>query len=418
MHRLHALSFLVASLLATVANADDLDTGGRGVGINIDIPWQRIQIDEQFRAEGVAVGDFNHDGLNDIAAGDVWYQAPDWTRHEIRQPLNQAGKPTEKYDGSKGYSNSFALWAHDVNQDGWDDIIVVGYPGAPFYWYENPHKNDGHWPQHEIWHSACNETPLFTDVTGDGNPDIVLGSQPERQMGYLELPGKENCTEKWIFTPISEPGDPNENGTFMYYHGLGAGDMNQDGRMDVIIPHGWWEGPAEKSASLWTFHPLPLIKEGEDKPAKASNIYILDLDLDGDMDVVMSSAHAFGVWWWENLGPEKPFAYHLIDESFSQTHALWLVDMRGDSTPTLVTGKRYFAHMGSDPGEFEDVVMNTFEIRRSPGQLPTFVKTEIVEGRDTGVGTQFHMTDFDKNGTWDIVLSNKKGVNVLLQTKK
>jgi hypothetical protein len=204
----------------------------------------------------------------------------------------------------------------------------------------------------------------------------------------------------------------------MYYHGLGVGDMNHDGRMDVIIPHGWWEGPAEKSVSTWTFHPQPLIKDGEDKPAAASNIYILDLDLDGDMDVVMSSAHAFGIWWWENRGDDQPFAYHLVDDSFSQTHALWLVDLHGDITPTLVTGKRYFAHQGSDPGGRDPVVMFTYEIRRSPGQPPTFVPTELVSGRDTGVGTQFEMIDLDKNGTWDIVLSNKKGVNVLLQSEK
>lgn len=377
--------------------------------------WRRIQIDDQLRAEGVAAGDFNRDGKLDVAAGDVWYAAPDWTRREFRQPLDREGKPTTMYDGSKGYSNCFASWAYDVNYDGWDDLIVVGYPGAPFYWYENPQNKDGHWPQHEIWHSACNETPLFVDLTGDGKPEIVLGSQPERQMGYLELPSKDKCTEKWTFRPISEPGDPQSNGTFMYYHGLGVGDLNQDGRLDVIIPHGWWEAPADPTAMPWTFHPSPLAKEPGADPMPASNIHVLDLDLDGDMDVLTSSAHAFGIWWWENQGLDQPFDFHLVDDSFSQTHASWLVDLRGDATPTLVTGKRYFAHMGSDPGEFDPVVMHTFEIRRSPGQPPTFVRTEIVAGRDTGIGTQFQMVDFDGNGTWDIVLSNKKGVNLLLQ---
>jgi hypothetical protein len=378
--------------------------------------WQRIQIDDQFRAEGVAAGDFNRDGKLDIAAGDVWYAAPNWTRHEFRPPLDRQGKPTTKYDGSTGYSNCFASWAYDVNQDGWDDLIVVGYPGAPFYWYENPQNQEGHWPQHEIWHSACNETPLFVDLTGDDQPEIVLGSQPERQMGYLELPPPEKCTEKWTFRPISEPGDPQRNGTFMYYHGLGVGDLNQDGRLDVIIPHGWWEAPADPTATPWTFHPMPLVKEPGGDPVPASNIHVLDLDLDGDMDVLTSSAHAFGIWWWENRGLDQPFEYHLVDDSFSQTHASWLADLRGNATPALVTGKRYFAHMGSDPGEFDPVVMHTFEIRRSPGQPPTFVRTEIVAGRDTGIGTQFQMLDFDGNGTWDIVLSNKKGVNVLLLT--
>jgi len=378
--------------------------------------WERIAIDATFRAEGVAAGDFNHDGKLDVAAGDVWYAAPDWKLHPFRQPLTQAGKPTERYDGAKGYSNCFASFARDLNGDGWDDLIVVGYPGDPFYWYENPRNQEGFWTQHEIWHSACNETVLFTDITGDGQPELVLGSQPERQMGYLTLPSTEKCRDKWTFTAISEPGDPAQNGTFKYYHGLGAGDLNGDGRTDVIIPHGWWEGPAPGASGPWKFHSLPLAKNNEGNPLPASNIHVLDLDLDGDQDLILSSAHAFGIWWFENTGsPTELFKYHLIDESFSQTHALALVNLRGDGEPALVTGKRYFAHMGSDPGGRDPVVMHWFAIERQAGQPPRFVRHEIEAGRDTGVGTQFEVIDFNRDGTLDLVLSNKKGVNVLLQ---
>jgi hypothetical protein len=382
-----------------------------------DPAWERIKLDGTFRAEGVAAGDFNKDGKLDIAAGDVWYAAPDWKMRRFRQQLTQNHQPTEAYDGSKGYSNCFASFTHDINGDGWDDLIVVGYPGDPFYWYENPQNKDGDWKQYEIWHSACNETILFTDITRDGKPELILGSQPERQMGYLSLPTPEKCHEKWTFTAISEAGEPNQNGTFKYYHGLGAGDVNGDGRLDVIIPHGWWEGPETISTGLWTFHPQPLAKDNKGNPVPASNIHVLDLDLDGDNDIILSSAHAFGIWWFENPGKNstEPFKYHLIDESFSQTHALAMVDLLGNGKQALVTGKRYFAHMGPDPGEFDPVVMHWFAIERAAGQPPKFVKHEIEAGKDTGVGTQFQMIDFNKDGTLDLVLSNKKGVNVVLR---
>ncbi|WP_373652463.1 FG-GAP repeat domain-containing protein [Schlesneria sp. DSM 10557] len=379
--------------------------------------FERIELDATFRSEGVTVGDFNKDGKLDVAAGDVWYAAPDWKRSRYRQPLNQQGQPTEAYDGTKGYSNCFASFTYDLNGDGWDDIIAVGYPGDPFYWYENPKNKEGDWKAHEIWHSACNETVLFTDLNNDGKPELILGSQPERQMGYLTIPATEKCDEKWVFTPISEPGEPHENGTFKYYHGLGTGDVNSDGRIDVIIPHGWWEAPAKLGDGTWTFHPLPLAKDNQGAPLPASNIHVIDLDLDGDNDLILSSAHAFGIWWFENPGKDssEPFKYHLIDESFSQTHALALVDLVEKNKPALVTGKRFFAHMGSDPGEFQPVVMYWFEIERTKGQPPRFVKHEIEAGRDTGVGTQFSMVDFNRDGRLDVVLSNKKGVNVLLQ---
>lgn len=375
----------------------------------VDSAWQRIEVDPEFRAEGVAVGDFNRDGKLDIAAGDVWYAAPDWKLHEVR--------PVGKYDGSKWYSNCFVAFAADVNQDGWDDLILIGFPGDPFHWYENPKNQPGHWAKHEIWHSACNESPLFTDITGDGRPEIILGSQPEQQMGYLELPPAERARDKWAFRAISEPGDPNSNGTFKYYHGLGAGDLNQDGRTDVVIPHGWWEQPEKLTAAPWKFHPLQLSKAPGEAPLPASNIQVVDLDLDGDHDLVMSSAHGYGVWWFENIGTSTApeFAFRLIDESFSQTHALWMGPLRADGQVAFVTGKRYFAHMGPDPGEFDPVVMNWFEAHRTAGKPPQITRHSIPAGADTGVGTQFQVIDLDQDGHLDVVLSNKKGVNVLRQ---
>lgn len=378
--------------------------------IVVDDNWTRIKLDETFRAEGVATGDFNHDGLMDVAAGDYWYAAPDWKKHEVR--------PVGEYKWNGSYSQCFVEFAHDISGDGWDDLIIVGFPGDPFSWYENPQNAEGHWKKHEIWTSACNETVLFTDITGDGKPELVLGSQPERQMGYLEIPPADKIRERWKFIPISEPGDPAQNGTFKYYHGLGAGDFNGDGRADVLIPHGWWEQPEKLDGSLWVFHPWKLSEKPDVAPLPAANLHVIDLDLDGDHDVIMSSAHKYGVWWFENTGAGKQMVFHKIDDTVSQTHALLMVDLKGNGNPHLVTGKRFWAHNGSDPGEKEPVAMLTYEIIREKGQPPKFVRREIGAGLDTGIGTQFEIRDFNADGQFDVILSNKKGVNVLLQKPK
>ncbi len=54
-----------------------------------------------------------------------------------------------------------------------------------------------------------------------------------------------------------------------------------------------------------------------------------------------------------------------------------------------------------------------YEVKRGKGSPPQFIRHEIVEGRDTGIGTQFEVTDINGDGLPDIVLSNKKGVNIL-----
>jgi len=374
-----------------------------------NVEWKRIQLDSKFRAEGVAAADVNRDGKTDILAGDVWYEAPQWSAHELR--------PAGDYVFDGGYSQCFASFAYDINRDGWQDYIVVGMPGEPCYWYENPRGIDRHWNQHLILREASNESPQFGDLTGNGIPELVLGA--ESQLGFCPLPADAMSAERWEFVPVGVPGDPHTNGTFKYYHGLGRGDLNGDGRSDVVIPHGWHEAPVGRETEPWLFHAFVLTKDGENEPLRAADIHIYDLDLDGDQDIIMSSAHEFGIWWFENLGApdQTKFKYHLIDESFSQTHALCLADINHDGHQDLITGKRFYAHNGSDPGGKEAVVMYWFEVNRRPGRPPTFTRHEIPAGRDTGIGTQFQVTDITGDSLLDIVLSNKKGVNVLVQQR-
>lgn len=379
-----------------------------------DHNWTRITLDTRFRSEGVAIGDFNKDGRNDIVAGDVWYENPKaagqaWSMHEIRQPGS--------FVAGVGYSNSFANYAYDIDGDGWQDAVIVGFPGDPFHWYKNPGNGaKAHWEGHEIWHSICNESPDFADITGDKKPEFVFGSQPESQMGFSMLPNKDSVTAKWSFHAVSAKGDPNKNGTFKYYHGLGYGDLNNDGRSDILIAHGWWEQPENATKGEWEFHPYALATDGVN-PERIADIHVEDLDLDGDNDIIGSSAHAYGVWWFENVSGNKSpqFKAHLIDKSFSQTHAMEFADVDGDGQRDIITGKRFFAHNGADPGGRDPVLMYWYEIRRVKGQQPKFIPHEIVAGRDSGVGTQFVAQDFDGDGDLDIALSNKKGVNVLIQ---
>jgi len=377
-----------------------------------DVRWERINLDKSFRSEGVAAFDVNHDGKIDVVAGDVWYEAPSWKMHEIRTPGT--------YIPDKGYSNSFCNFGCDVNGDGWDDLICIGFPGADFNWYENPKNAPGHWKEHLLWHSACNETPNFLDLTGDGKPELILGSQPEDQMGYLPIPAADQVNSKWTFFPVSTPGDPKkqgmDNGSHKFYHGLGVGDFNQDGRNDVIIRDGWWEAPEDRTKTPWTFHPFSMVRTDKTWGTECANIFADDLDGDGDMDLISSSAHAFGVWWWENIDG-KTLRQHVIDKSFSQTHAMWYIDLNGDGVRDIVTGKRFFAHQGHDPGGHDPVVMVWYEVKKTKGAPPQFVRHEIVEGRDTGIGTQFQVADVNGDKLPDIVLSNKKGVNILVQRR-
>jgi len=358
------------------------------------VRFDHIVVDARFRSEGVAVADVNRDGFNDILVGDVWYAAPDWQAHEIRAP--------QTYDPDKGYSQCFANFAMDVDEDGWVDSIVVGFPGAPAFWYRNPGEATEHWQAHQFASAACGETPIFGDLLGDGRPVPVFALN--RRITWFRA--GEDPTAEWTAYPVTQELPAFET----FGHGLGMGDVNGDGRTDLLGTEGWWEAPEDRSRSDWTFHRTPL------GPACADMI-VYDVDGDGDNDVVTSAAHEYGIWWFEQKrdNGEATFEQHEIFSEVSQTHALILADINNDGLHDLITGKRYHAHNGGDPGSGEPAVVCWLELERPEGAPCRFRVHEIDD--DSGVGTQFQVCDLDGDGLLDVVTSNKKGVHAFLQRR-
>ena len=359
-----------------------------------EVSFRKIVVDEAFRSEGVAVGDVNHDGKLDIMVGDLWYEAPDWKVHEIR--------PVGKYVAGTGYSNCFNCWAVDINRDGWVDQMVVLWPGKPGVWYENPRNKHGHWKERTFAPDVSNETPAFADLLGDGKNVGVFGCK-----GAMVWAAPAADANQPFDIHKIDPG-PKAPGTERYSHGLGVGDINGDGRNDVLFTTGWWEAPADRTKENWTFHKADL---GPD----CADMLVYDVDGDGDADVISSSAHAYGIWWHEQKPSDggSAFVQHEIAKDWSQSHAMILADMNGDGLLDIVTGKRHLAHNGGDPGAKDPAVMYWYELRRPEKGKVEFVPHKFDDS--SGVGTQFVVCDFDGDGRPDVVTSNKSGVRVFLQ---
>jgi hypothetical protein len=240
------------------------------------------------------------------------------------------------------------------------------------------------------------------DIDGDGSMEILCADSKEKQMVWLRAP--RTADEKtWKKFTISEKNVP---GTDRFSHGLGFGDINKDGRNDVIIKEGWWEAPENREQPNWTFHPATL---GED----CSHMHVLDVNADGLNDVLSASAHRIGIWWHEQTKDSdgsSDWKQHEISTAFSQSHSSSLVDINEDGNLDLVVGKRFFAHndTDNDPGAHDPAVLYWFEYK--PGSTPFFEGHEI--DNDSGSGLNIVAEDITSDGAIDIVISNKKGVFV------
>jgi len=390
--RMHATTTARAVALTLLLGACAAPGGPRPPG-----RWQQVVVDAKFRSEAVAAADVDRDGDLDLLVGDFWYRAPEFAPCPIRAAKDHG-------DGSASYSKCFACWADDVDGDGWTDQIVVGMPGAPATWLRNPGADGlakgALWAEFVVHPSACNESPAYVDLFGDGDPVLLMGDGGS----LLWLAPGADPTQPWPFQPVSGPEQP---AAARYAHGLGVGDLDGDGRRDVLSAHGWWSQPQQGRAAAGPW-PANLQRVAFD----SAHLHACDVDGDGRVDVLASSAHARGIWWNANLrepdGSQR-FAPRTIAEHVTQTHALAFADVDGDGREDLITGKRWWAHgPQGDVDPMAEPWLGWIALGR--GAEPTFTTHTIDVG--SGAGTCFVARDLDGDGRLDVAVANKRGVRV------
>jgi hypothetical protein len=380
-------------------------------GDSVNFSIKQLAIDAN---EGCDIADFNNDGQLDIIAGRNWYAGPDFT-----------SRPVRNINDWNGYVESNGDFAHDVDGDGWVDVIAVHFLSTEIKWYKNPGEEGlkrGHmWQENLLVEAGAtkNECEMFHDLDGDGLPEFCVNSwdknspllawklTTEERMVEEKRGNKTVKVKKTVPTMKKLTIGAEVNG-----HGLGFGDINGDGHEDAIFENGWYERPATGAFKKpWKLH--------KDWFAHASiPMYVRDLNHDGRNDIIMGMGHDYGLFWWEQKAPTAEgrtvWEKHLIDDSFSQPHTLHLADIDGDGAEDLITGKRVYAHNGRDPGGEEPPVLYYYTWNKKKLK---FTRHTIDEG-SAGTGLQIQTADLNGDGRLDIAVAGKSGTYVIINEGK
>jgi len=347
-----------------------------------------INPDSQYCA--CAAIDVNGDGRLDIVCGAFWYEAPEWKRHKMREIEMIRGR----YDD---YSNL----AVDVNGDGRLDVITANYRSQTLRWAENIGPGPKLWPERIIAKPGAMETGRLYDIDGDGQLDVLPnGMKFAAWWEFVRVRrGDGTVGVRWVRHDL-----PQE----LAGHGVGFGDINGDGRGDVVGPKGWAEAPPDRRTGTWQWHAEFDLQDA------SIPILVFDVDGDGANDIVWGRGHNYGLFWLRQVRDAKTGARRwekrVIDMEISQAHSILLADVDGDGADELVAGKRYMGHGGRDPGEKEPLQISWYEYDRAAG---TWRKHVIDYGSRAGFGLDPKAVDIDGDGDIDLLAADLSGLYLL-----
>lgn len=319
---------------------------GRPAAIVAQPVFTQLTVSDQTKGtQSLLVYDIDNDGDTDILGA----AAED---NDILFWRNQGGTPVswQKIVVAGSFAGAGSVAACDINGDGLPDILACAKTGDEIAWWENSGGDSILWIKHTIRTGYDFPHEMFgCDIDLDGDTDVLAASSLQNELTLWRNEGG---------TPIGWSEQSIALG-FTQAKSVHAGDFNDDGLPDVVGASllnneiSWWENGGGWPIQ-WTKHTVTTSFAG------AHRVEAVDMDLDGNPDILAAGWYANQIAWWRNDGGNPVgWTQQVIASGFPRTCTAIPADLDQDGDIDVIGTSQdgdeiaWFRNNGGNPINWE-----------------------------------------------------------------
>ena len=314
----------------------DLDLAGAGMTAGRISWWEnesgdgavwneRVVADAFTGARAVGAADLDDDGDLDLFGAAASLDAVTWWE-------NAAGDASLWIEHPVDVEFDFAMFVHsgDVDGDGDLDLLGAALKDDAVTWWENLDGKGLTWSKHTVIDTfdgarqAC-----IIDIDGDGDSDLLGSADIANTVMWWE--NTVGDASEWTGFVVDS--------TFLGVNAVVPADIDADGDVDLVGAAdiadaiAWWEHKMVDDSLIWTKRTVKADFDG------AFSVVTVDMDNDGDLDILGAAAEADQLVWWENvLGSGDEWLEHIVDEGFDYPLTVSAADIDADGDADVISG--------------------------------------------------------------------------------